>query len=325
LLFAIGGVGSALAPSVEWLIGFRFIQGLGACAGMAVPRAIVRDLHTGTEAAKLMSLLMLVFSVSPILAPLTGSIVIATLGWRSVFWFVTVAAVLAAILLATSLEETRPKEQRIGSSFGAALKGYRLLLADRNFLGLTFIGGFSISSFFVYLASSSFVLIDHYGLSPTVYSVFFSINAVAFFGVSQLTGVLTERFGLQRVVRVAIVGYASAMVVLFALMASGADSLAVLAALLFVGYGFLGLVIPTTSVLAMEEHGAIAGTASALMGTLHFATGVVAMGVSGVFFDGTPLPMVAGITACAIIAFVLAQLTLGRRSAPTVEAEMPAE
>jgi DHA1 family bicyclomycin/chloramphenicol resistance-like MFS transporter len=325
LLFAVGGVGSALAPSVEWLIGFRFIQGLGACAGMAVPRAIVRDLHTGTEAAKLMSLLMLVFSVSPILAPLTGSIVIATLGWRTVFWFVTVAAVLAAILLATSLEETRPKEARIGSSFGAALKGYRLLLGDRNFLGLTFIGGFSISSFFVYLANSSFVLIDHYGLSPTVYSVFFSINAVAFFGVSQLTGMLTERFGLQRVVRVAIIGYATAMVALLALMASGADGLAVMATLLFVGYGFLGLVIPTTSVLAMEEHGAIAGTASALMGTLHFATGVVAMAVAGIFFDGTPLPMVAGITICAIIAFVLAQLTLGRRSAPAVEAEMPAE
>ena len=78
-------------------------------------------------------------------------------------------------------------------------------------------------------------------------------------------------------VRVAVVGYATAMVALFAVMASGVDRLDVIAALLFVGYGFLGLVIPTTSVLAMEEHGEIAGTASALMGTLHFATGAVAM------------------------------------------------
>ncbi|RWQ38932.1 MAG: MFS transporter, partial [Mesorhizobium sp.] len=280
--------------------------------GMAVPRAIVRDLHTGTDAAKLMSLLMLVFSVSPILAPLTGSVIIENFGWRAVFWTVTGGAVLATILLATSLKETRPVEARAGSSFGTALSAYRFLMGDRNFLGLASIGGFGIASFFVYLSSSSFILIDHYGLSPSVYSVFFSINAVAFIGMSQLTGVLSERFGLRPVVRVAVVGYATTMVVLFAVMASGVDRLDVMAALLFVGYGFLGLVIPTTSVLAMEEHGAIAGTASALMGTLHFAIGAVAMGIAGVFFDGTPLPMVAGITLCAVISFTLAKVTLGR-------------
>ncbi|MDX8435062.1 MULTISPECIES: multidrug effflux MFS transporter [Mesorhizobium] len=321
-LFMIGGIGSAMAPTIEWLIAFRFLQGLGASAGMAIPRAIVRDLHTGNEAAKLMSLLMLVFSVSPILAPLTGSQIIESFGWRAVFWTVTGAAALATILLATSLKETRSVEERAGSSFGTALSGYRYLMGDRNFLGLVAIAGFGIASFFVYLSSSSFILIDHYGLSPSVYSVFFSINAVAFIGMSQLTGMLADRFGLKRVVWVAVTGYATTMVALFAIMASGVDRLDVMAALLFVGYGFLGLVIPTTSVLAMEEHGEIAGTASALMGTLHFAIGALAMGVAGLFFDGTPLPMVAGITLCAVISFSLAKLTLGRVR-ETVEA--PAE
>jgi DHA1 family bicyclomycin/chloramphenicol resistance-like MFS transporter len=312
VLFMIGGIGSAMAPTVEWLIAFRFLQGLGASAGMAVPRAIVRDLHTGTEATKLMSLLMLVFSVSPILAPLTGSLIIETLGWRAVFWTVTGAAALATVLLATSLKETRPVEERADSSFGTALSAYRLLMGDRNFLGLTAIAGFAISSFFVYLSSSSFILIDHYGLSPSIYSLFFSINAVAFIGMSQLTGMLSERFGLRRVVRVAVTGYATTMVVLVAVMACGVDRLDVMAVLLFVGYGFVGLVIPSTSVLAMEEHGSIAGTASALMGTLQFAIGAVAMGVAGVFFDGTPLPMVVGIAICAVISFALTQATLGR-------------
>jgi DHA1 family bicyclomycin/chloramphenicol resistance-like MFS transporter len=321
-LFMVGGVGSAMAPTIEWLIAFRFLQGLGASAGMAVPRAIVRDLHTGNEAAKLMSLLMLVFSVSPILAPLTGSQIIESFGWRAVFWTVSGAAALATILLATSLKETRSVEERANSSFGTALSGYRYLMGDRNFLGLVAIAGFGIASFFVYLSSSSFILIDHYGLSPSVYSVFFSINAVAFIGMSQLTGMLADRFGLKRVVWVAVTGYATVMVALFAIMASGVDRLDVMAALLFIGYGFLGLVIPTTSVLAMEEHGEIAGTASALMGTLHFAIGALAMGVAGIFFDGTPLPMVAGITLCAVISFTLAKLTLGR-ARETVEA--PAE
>ncbi|MCT8996905.1 multidrug effflux MFS transporter [Chelativorans intermedius] len=318
VLFVAGSVGSALAASVEWLIAFRFIQGLGASAGMVVPRAVVRDLHTGVEAARLMSLLMLVFSISPILAPLTGSLIIEAFGWRAVFWAVTGAAAVAAVLLATALEETRPRHLRAASSLGSALLAYRLLMGNARFLGLSLIGGFGVASFFVYLASSSFVLIGHYGLSPSLYSVFFSINAVAFFTMSQLTGPLSQRFGLRRVVRVAVAGFATAMVTLLAVMAAGFQSLAVLAALLFVGYGFLGLVIPTTSVLAMDDHGEIAGSASALMGTLHFATGAGSMAVSGLFFDGSPLPMVTAIAACAVIALALTQMTLGRagRAAP---------
>jgi len=312
VLFALGGIGSALAPTIEWLIVARFVQGLGAAAGMVVPRAIVRDLHTGNEAARLMSLLMLVFSVSPILAPLGGSIVIEAFGWRAVFWFVTGAALVAIAMLAFTLKETRPASARLESSIGGALAGYRLLLGDRNFLGLTFIGAFGMSSFFVYLASSSFILIDRYGLTPAQYSIAFSINAVAFIGMSQLTGTFADRFGLRRVVRVAVTGYTTTMVVLFGLTVTGVDRLDVMAGLLFVGYGFLGLVIPTTAVLALEDHGEIAGTASALMGTLQLATGAAAMAVVGLFFDGTSLPMVAGIAIAAVIAFVLTRATLAR-------------
>jgi DHA1 family bicyclomycin/chloramphenicol resistance-like MFS transporter len=192
------------------------------------------------------------------------------------------------------------------------LRGYWTLMGDRSFLGLTAISSFAISSFFVYLSNSSFVIIDHYGMSSRAYSLFFSVNAVSFFAMSQLTGFLSERFGLMRVVRVAVTGYATVMVALFAVMASGVDSLPVMAAFLFVGYGFVGLVIPSTSVLAMEEQGEIAGTASALMGTLQLAIGALAMGVAGIFFDGTPLPMVAGIAICAVISFTIAHLSLGR-------------
>ncbi|KFB09724.1 multidrug effflux MFS transporter [Nitratireductor basaltis] len=319
VIFAVGSVGAALAQTVEVLIAFRFLQGIGASAGMVISRAVVRDLHTGTEAARLMSLLMLVFSVSPILAPLTGSIIIELAGWRAVFWTVTVIAVLAIVLLALSLPETRPAHQRGGSSLASAMLGYGFLLKQKRFMGLTAIGGFGISSFFVYLSSSSFVLIEHYGLTPTLYSVFFSINAVAFFTMSQLTGYMTERFGLRRVVRVAVSGFAAVMVTLCAIMWSGFQPLWLMAAMLFVGYGFLGLVIPTTSVLAMDDHGEIAGTASALMGTLHFAIGAGAMAIAGLFFDGKPFPMIAAIASCAVLAVLLTQLTLGRPEPAVVQ------
>lgn len=323
VVFALASIGAALAPNVGWLIAFRLLQGLGSSTGMVVPRAVVRDLSTGPEAAKLMSLLMLVFSVSPILAPLTGSFIIEGFGWRAVFWAVTIAAVIGFVLMMVGLEETRPAEQRGGSSFGAAWEGYKQLSVDRNFLGLVLIGGFGIASFFVYLANSSFVIIDHYGFTPSQYSLFFSINAVSFFAVSQLSGWLSEKYGLRRVVRIAVFGYAAAILSMWVVMASGQQSVWFMAAMLFIGYGFLGLVIPTTSVLAMEAYGEIAGTASALMGTLHMITGVLAMTVTGIFANGLPMPMVSGIAISTLIALALTLVTLTR--APAVVAEAPAE
>ena len=318
-VFIFASIGAALAPNIEWLIFFRLLQGLGSSTGMVVPRAVVRDLHTGAEAAKLMSLLMLVFSVSPILAPLTGSIIIDAFEWRAVFWAVAIAALIGAGLLAFGLNETHPPARRGNSSYASAWRGYGFLIRDRTFLGLVLIGGFGISSFFVYLANSSFVLIDHFGLSPSAYSVFFAINAISFFGVSQTSGWLTKRFGLVRVVRPAVTGFAVAMIAGSVIMATVDDSLVVLAVTLFIGYGFLGLVIPTTSVLAMEEHGEIAGTAAALMGTLHMVTGVVAMVLAGLFANGKPLPMMAAIALCSAAAYVLTLLTLrheGQAEAP---------
>ena len=320
VLFAAGSVGCAMAPDIQTLVVLRFVQGLGASAGMVIPRAVVRDLHTGHDAARLMSLLMLVFSVSPILAPLAGSLLIESLGWRSVFWAVTVAAALGLVLLATSLRETRPAADRANSTLRSALQGYGVLLSDRHFLGLVLIGAFSLSSFFAYLANSSFVLIDHYGLSPRQYSIAFGVNAAAFIGVSQFTGKLTGRFGLPPVVKAAATGHAAVMVSLLAVNLLGFDQLPVMLALLFVGFGFLGLVIPTTAVLALDNHGRIAGTASALMGTLQFVVGAVVMATVGLFVDGTARPMVAGIAACAVVAFVMAWITLGRTPARAGEA-----
>ncbi len=314
-IFTVASIGCALANDIETLIAFRFLQGMGGAAGMVIPRAIVRDMHTGVQAARLMSLLMLVFSISPILAPLTGSAVIEFYGWRGVFWAVMMAAFIGLILLATQLQETRLKEHRAESGLRSAMAAYGLLLRDKNFLTLTFIGGLGISSFLVYLANSPFVLIDYYGLTPTQYSFAFSINAVSFFTVSQATGWFGERFGLVRVMRVAVAAFAVTMATMAIVMSLGFNQLPVMAAFLFVGYGFLGLVIPTTAVLALEDHGEIAGTASSLMGTLHFVTAAVAMVIASVFFDGTAVPMAMGIALCAVGALLLTQATIGRRRA----------
>ena len=310
-IFVLASVGCALAQDIHTLVVLRFVQGMGAAAGMAIPRAVVRDLHTGHEAARMMSLLMLVFSVSPILAPLVGSDVIAVGGWRMVFWVVGVAAILGLAAMVRGLPETRPADVRLDSSLGGVLKAYGFLLRDWHYLGLVFIGSCAMAGFFVYLAGSPFVMINHYGLSTTQYSMAFALNAIAFIGAAQFTGALGKRFGLVPVVKVAASACGVVMTSLLAYYLLGGDQLIVLIVLYFISSALMGLVIPTTSVLALEEHGEIAGTASALLGTLQMLTGAVAMQVVGVFSNGKPLPMVVGMAAGALCGVLLTWITLG--------------
>ncbi len=320
-LYSIGSIGCGLAPSIEWLIVGRFVQGIGACAGMTIPRAIVRDLHTGPDAARLMSLIMLVFSVSPILAPLFGSTIIALTSWRVIFIAVSVIGLLGIATNMLVLDETRPPEKRVPIDLRSVTRGYLELLGDRYFVGVSFIGGFGLASFFSFLSSSSFIYIDHFGLSPTQYSLAFSVNAIAFIGMAQLTGRFGRRFGLRRTVRAALTFYMVSTGVLFLSTLAGLDNVFALMAMLFVSFGAMGLVIPSTAVLALENYGPRAGTASALLGTLQLVAGVAIVALMGLITNGTVLPMVVTIFGCAIIAFTLGRFTLNGGAAVPAAAE----
>ncbi|WP_105384588.1 multidrug effflux MFS transporter [Neorhizobium alkalisoli] len=321
VLYSIGAIGCALSPSIEWLIAFRFLQGMGACAGVVISRAIVRDLYTGPAAAQLMSRLMLVFSVSPILAPLAGSMITAFGDWRVIFLVMVGAGALGLVVAIFFLEETRLPAARSESSIASALSSYTTLLKDRYYLGLVLIASFGMSSYMIYVANSAFVLIDHYGLSPSFYSVVFSCNAVAFIGMSQMNGWLSRKIGLRKVIRGAVVGYSTMMVMLALVTSLGFDRLEVMAAFLFGGYGFLGMIIPTAAVLALEHHGRIAGTASAMMGTLQFVTSAVVVGIGGLFADGTSRPMVTVIAICSVVVLMLSLMVLRSQRGAMAAAE----
>src|SRR5690606_10437328 len=214
------------------------------------------------------------------------------------------------VLVYGTLQETRSAEERLDSSVASALRGYGVLLRDWHYLGLVGIGSAALAGFFVFLAGSPFVLINHYGLSPTQYSLAFSVNAVAFIGASQFTATLGERVGMVRMGKFAATASGSTLALLLAFYAGGGDNLRVLIALNFIASAFIGLVIPTVSVLALEEHGAIAGTASALMGTLQMLLGAVAMALVGLFANSEPLPMVAGMAMGSLVGVALTWLTL---------------
>lgn len=311
-IFILGALGSALAGSVEALVAWRALQGLGGAALMVVPRAIIRDQHTGVEATKLMAMIMLVIAISPMLAPLAGSGIMALSGWRAVFFVLAGLGVMSAVLTLLAQPETLPKEARVRISVRSMLRGGRVLLFDPGFMGVTLIGGFGMASFFVFLASAPFVYVEQFGLSPTGFSVAFALNAIGFFTASQMASWLGAKMGMRRLIRRGVTGFSLFTLALVGVALTVGTTLPLVVAGLFCANACLGVVIPTSMVLALDDHGDIAGLASSLGGTLQMLAGGLMIVAAGPFFDGTALPMLAAIALCGVIATLLTVLMLPR-------------
>jgi MFS transporter, DHA1 family, multidrug resistance protein len=314
-VFMVGSVVCTFAPTVEWLIFGRAIQGLGGAALMVVPRAIIRDLYTGPAATRLMAAVMMVISVSPMLAPLVGSGLMALFEWRAIFGALLVASVASLAILTLYQPETLDPADRQPFDLGAMRRGAAKLFTDPLFMGLTFLGGFGMASFFVFIASASFVYTGAFGLSPTGFSIAFAVNAIGFFASSQLAGPLGMRHGSAKVMAWASAGFAVFTIALFGLALAGVMTLWLCIAGLFLANACLGLIIPTAMVMALDEHGDIAGLASSLGGTLQMLAGGAMIAAVGPFFDGTATPMLGAIALCGILVLALSRVVMSRQAA----------
>jgi DHA1 family bicyclomycin/chloramphenicol resistance-like MFS transporter len=315
-VFMLGSVVCTFAPTVEWLIAGRAIQGLGGAALMVVPRAIIRDLYSGPQATRLMAAVMMVISVSPMLAPLAGSGLMVLFDWRAIFAALLVAAVASLAILALFQPETLAPQDRQPLNLAAMRRGAGVLVTDPLFMGLTFLGGFGMASFFVFIASASFVYTGAFGLSPTGFSIAFAVNAIGFFAASQMAGPLGMRHGAAKVMAWASIGFALFTVLLFALALIGGMSLWLCMAGLFLANACLGLIIPTAMVMALDEHGDIAGLASSLGGTLQMLAGGIMIAAVGPFFDGTATPMLGAIALCGVLVLGLSRVVMARQPVP---------
>jgi DHA1 family bicyclomycin/chloramphenicol resistance-like MFS transporter len=143
-VFIVASIGCAMAPTIGWLVAFRALQGAGGAALMVLPRAVIRDMHTGTQATKLLAMVILVISVSPMLAPLVGSGLIVIGEWRLIFWALCLVAALSLLLTVTALPETLSPNERVPVNLGNFMRGCSTLIKDPIFMGLTFIGGFGV-------------------------------------------------------------------------------------------------------------------------------------------------------------------------------------
>jgi len=308
VIFGIASLGCLAAASGEQLLAWRFLQGIGGSIGMVIATAIIRDLHTGLAAAKLMSMVMLVIGIAPIIAPFAGSLILNLAGWHAIFIFLGAYAALCALAVTLWLPETRLPAQRAASRPSRAVLTYATLLFNRSFIPYAATMSLAQGGFFAYIAGSSFVLMTVYGLSAISYSIMFSINAVGLVIGAQIGSRLTMHYGSKTVVRGAVLIYTAMALLLVITQLSSTANLATTCVLLFVLVGSMGGIMPGCNVLGMEAHGSVAGTAAALMGGLAFGAGALASFFLGLLEDGTALPLVSIMAACGVLAVFVSQV-----------------
>jgi DHA1 family bicyclomycin/chloramphenicol resistance-like MFS transporter len=312
VVFMVSSIGCASAGSVKMLIAFRFLQALGGCAPLVVPRAVVRDHFDQIGSVRMLSVLMLVQGLAPVLAPLIGGQLLVTLGWRSVFWVLTAYAAVWLVVVATSLSESLPVEHRLRQPIGHVLRVYWRLIGDRSFIGHALSGALIFAGLLAYISGSPAVFIEVFDVAPERYGVYFGINAVGIAIASQLNRWLSSRLDARRIVAVVLTVAMTASAVLLVDASSGFGGFAGILVPLFFYIACHGFVLPNTTALAMAPHGQVAGSASALLGTLQFVLGATAGSVIGLFANGTAVPMAAVLACCGTTAFLSNRLARER-------------
>jgi DHA1 family bicyclomycin/chloramphenicol resistance-like MFS transporter len=309
--FVLSSLACAMAPNIYALTGFRLIQGFGGAAGIVIARSIVRDLHSGTALAKFFATLMLATGVGPVFAPQIGSWILSFTSWRGVF---VVLAAFGLILLFSAwwqVPETLAPANRLTGSVWSTLGTMVAVSRDRVFLGCVLACGLGMGGTFAYIAGSSFVLQNVYGLSPLGYGLIFAVNAFGMIIGAQVSGRLAGRFGAGPLLTSGLVTMIAGGVILFTVVVGHVTGLAgVIPALWLVMFGF-GFVGPNSAALAMQRYPQAAGSAAAVLGSFQFGMAALIAPLAGAGGTKDALPMVM-LVLCLPVAALAARLLLAR-------------
>ncbi|MCC7461645.1 MAG: multidrug effflux MFS transporter [Gammaproteobacteria bacterium] len=311
-LFMLTSIACALAPSIHWLIALRFLQGLGGCAGTIIARSIIRDLHSGAAAARLMATMFLVLGVSPIFAPLAGSLLLHWVGWRGLFVVIALLVALAALLVALLLPETHPPERRVAARAAHWHADFARLLGDGRYLQLAFAAAGASCGALLFVTAAPFVFARHYGLAPAAFSALLGLNGAGQILSTQLAPLLLRRLGAPRLLALAtgVAALAGAALLLAAL--SGGASLTLFIALCFTVAVCVGQWLTPAAVCALDPHQAVAGSASAILGTIQLATTAVMSALVGLLESGDGRGIACGYLLSAGGAYLLCRRALAR-------------
>lgn len=291
-LFILASIACALAPNIESFWAARLAQSVGACAGLMVSRAAVRDLYDGAEMARFFSLLVLVLGLAPILGPLLGGQILVLVGWREIFWMLALVGAILLVVVGRWMPETLPPDRRTAAGgLRPAITAYRELLCDGHYMAHIVAASLVFTGLFAYIAASPFVFIEFYGVSPVAYGWFFGANAVGLVLTSQINARLLLRYKPETLLTAWLGVYLAAAAVMVVNAWTGFGGLWGVAVPLFVSVSMVGGAPANALALALHPYPHKAGSATALFGALQFGSGAAVAVLEGVVHQRTALPM----------------------------------
>lgn len=298
VLFILASALCAVATSMPMLLVGRVLQALGACGGIVISRAIVRDRFDHQHSAQVLSQLMLVMGLAPILAPLIGGFVLVTQGWRAIFWVLVGFGLVVGAATAITLPESRSEATAARARAEHPIGAYVALLRQRRLLGYLLGGCLNSACLFTYIAAAPGLLMGVYGVPATQFGWYFGANAIGLIGASQLNRWLLRRHSSDQVL--AIFGWiAMAAAVLLALCAfTGLGGMWGVLVPLFLALASYGVMTGNTSAGALSVDPHRSGSTSALMGAASFGAGAAVSAITALFHDASARPLAVTFVVC---------------------------
>ncbi|SMQ75673.1 MFS transporter, DHA1 family, bicyclomycin/chloramphenicol resistance protein [Devosia lucknowensis] len=313
-IYVLGSLIAAVAPSLEVLFLGRFVQGFGVSAGVALSRAMVRDQFVGSEAIRILTLINLILTVTPAVAPTLGSVILLAGTWH--YMFVVMAGFGLAILalLTWGARETLPPEARVPFSPSIVFSNYRLLLSSPDFLFPSLLLGLAFSGFHGFTALLPFIFIDDMGLTPFQFAMAMLGQTVSFILGNLAAGYLARRVLGTRLVSIALVAFAASGLGFATLPLFFPASVVAIMAPVGIWMFGIAFISPSATAAAMAGFGAIAGAAGALTGFFQVGGGFVGSLAAGTLFPDARTALVIQLPVIALLTIGVA--TLDRRRRP---------
>lgn len=294
-----------LARDIDSLILLRFLQALGSCAGMVASRAMIQDYYDSREAARVFSLLMLVVAISPILAPSAGAFLLEHFDWHYIF--ISLFVIGLFILLGTIffLPESYSGDKNFSLSPPHIIKQYWSVFCNKTFISYCLVGSIAAAGLYAYLAGSSYIFQEIYGLTQKEYGLIFAFAASALILATQLNRWFLKRWTMSQISKIANIGQSTIGIGMLIFAFSGVINLPILIGLLFFYLFFQGFIFPNASAIALSPFKATAGSASALLGCLQMGLGALSSGLVSILHNNTQAPMLVVMCICACVSMII--------------------
>lgn len=301
-VFVLASVACATATSIEELIAFRFIQGLGACVGPTLGRTVARDRYGPTGAARALSYIAMIMALAPAVAPSLGGIMLTVLPWPSIFLALGFYAAVVFIVIAIRLPESLPVQQALHPLH--VLGNYRELLRDERYRQTALASALLYAGMIAFLSGASFVFIDMMSVPVQYFGSLFLTTVAGYMGGSAASArlALSRSSEVIMVLGVRLATLAALGMVAAPLIWFHPTSIILPMALFALA---LGLVLPHAMAAALREFPTMAGTASALFGFIQMGLSAGTGVVVGSWLDRSPLPMTLTILACSLLSWWL--------------------